>query len=183
MTKRVMFGFLICAVAVLALVSADLLIKDWAVTVLAPVSSMDILKIGDFDIVGLRYTENTGAAFSIFEDSRVFLIVLVSILLIGLTIYGLADKDKSTFKSACLVMIIAGGLGNLIDRIRNGYVIDYIELRFMRFAIFNFADILAVCGCILLFLYVVFFEEKRRKHNRDSVRRRRIRREIDHYGR
>jgi signal peptidase II len=183
MTKRLRFGLLLCAVAVLALVSVDLLIKDWAVSALAPSGSMDLLKIGNFDIVGLRYTENTGAAFSIFEDSRIFLIVLVSVLLAGLVIYGLADKDKSTFKSICLVMIIAGGLGNLIDRIQNGYVVDYIELRFIRFAIFNFADILAVCGCIMLFLYVIFIEEKRRKRDRDILRRRRIRREIDQNGR
>jgi signal peptidase II len=173
-------GLIISAIAVIVLVAADLLIKSWVVTSLAPIGSMDLIKFGKFDIVGLHYTENTGAAFSIFKNSTLFLTILVSVLVVGLCIYGIMDKDKRPFKSVCLIMIISGGIGNLIDRIRNGYVVDYIELRFMNFAIFNFADILATCGCIMLLIYVITSESRRKHYVSDYKHRSRIHEEIAH---
>jgi signal peptidase II len=111
------------------------------------------------------------------RESPVFLTVLVSVLLFAVLIYGLFDSDKRPFKSICLVMIIAGGVGNLIDRFRYGFVVDYIELRFMNFAIFNFADILVTCGAALLLLNIIFSDSKSKKISK-SVRRRRIHSEI-----
>jgi signal peptidase II len=155
-------GLLISIIAVAGLVGLDLYIKHWAVTVLEPVGSMDIDIFGNTQIVGLYYTENTGAAFSFFSGSRYFLIIFVSILLLAVAVYGIFDKDKHPLKSVCLIMIFSGGLGNLIDRFRNGYVVDYIELRFMDFAVFNFADILVTVGAVLLILSIWLVEMKPR---------------------
>jgi signal peptidase II len=177
-------GLLIAIIATVGLIALDLLIKEWVVTALAPIGSMDFLKIGDVDLIGLRYTENTGAAFSFFRDSPLFLTIVVIVLLFAVIVYGVTDREKRTFKSICLVMIVSGGLGNLIDRIRNGYVVDYIELRFMNFAIFNFADILVTCGAFMFFLYIIFGETRNKRNGSDKSRRERIRREIsqrNHY--
>ena len=62
-----------------------------------------------------------------------------------------------------LVGILAGGLGNLIDRIRLGYVVDMFEVEFMNFAVFNVADIFITCGAVVLFVYVLFFDRKEKK--------------------
>jgi signal peptidase II len=159
-------GIFISLFAIAGLVALDLYIKDWAVTVLEPVKSVDFIKIGNTDILGLYYTENTGAAFSFFENYPQILTVIISVLLIAVAIYGIADKNKHPLKTACLVMILAGGLGNLIDRIRNGYVIDYLEFRFMNFAIFNFADILVTCGALVLIVFIWVMESNSKNNTK-----------------
>jgi signal peptidase II len=172
-----MIWYLVALLAAGGLVALDQFIKEWVIVNLKPIGSMDFFRIGGTELIDLTYTENTGAAFSFMRESPLFLTVLVSVLLLGVTIYGLIDKDKRPFKSVCLVMIVSGGVGNLIDRFRYGFVVDYIELRFMNFAIFNFADILVTCGAVLLLINILFSESKSRRISK-SVRRRRIHSEI-----
>jgi len=62
---------------------------------------------------------------------------------------------------AIMTVIIAGGIGNLIDRIRLGYVVDYIEIRLFHFAIFNFADICVTVGMVILLIYIIFIEGRK----------------------
>ncbi|MDR0987384.1 MAG: signal peptidase II [Ruminococcus sp.] len=160
-------GLILSVVAIIILTAVDLYIKDWAVNVLAPVKSMDFIKIGDVDLVGLYYTENTGAAFSFFNDAPLVLTIFVGILLLAVAVYGIADKYKNPVKTVCLIMILSGGLGNLIDRIRNGYVIDYLEFRFVNFAIFNFADVLVTCGAVALIIYIWVSETSGKRRRGD----------------
>ena len=95
----------------------------------------------------LNHTRNTGAAFSFLDEHPAILAVVVSLILIGCVVYLFADEKKRPFsQSVCLALICAGGLGNLIDRLRLGYVLDYIEPVFIRFAIFNFADMVLCCA-------------------------------------
>ena len=65
----------------------------------------------------------------------------------------------TTFERWCVVAVFAGGLGNMIDRIRLGYVVDMIEVEFMRFAVFNVADIFITCACILLMVHLILFNK------------------------
>ena len=65
-----------------------------------------------------------------------------------------------TFERWCMVAVFAGGLGNMIDRLRLGYVVDMIELEFMEFPVFNVADCFITCGCILLMLHLIFFNKE-----------------------
>lgn len=86
------------------------------------------------------------AAFGMLENQRWFFIILtVAVVLAGIY-YILSGKLKSNYLLVCFMLIISGGIGNLIDRIFRGYVIDYIEVLFVHFAVFNFADILVTCG-------------------------------------
>lgn len=147
------------------LIIADQLIKYWAVTKLMPVGTMDFIKFGDTDILGFRYVQNFGAAFSSFSGARIFLIVLTSVLIIALSIWAVRDKKKHPFMMISVSAVIAGGIANLIDRIRLGYVVDYLEVRFFNFAIFNFADICVVLGAICLVIYVIFVEPKVKERN------------------
>ena len=147
----------------ISLITADQVIKYWAVNTLRPVNSMDFIKFGDFDFIGFRYAENDGAAFSSFSGARYFLLILNVILISGLIFYVVrfCKKDKLILISTTL--IIAGGIGNIIDRARLGYVIDYIEVRFFDFAIFNFADMCVVIGACLFLLYAIISDFKEKK--------------------
>lgn len=155
---------IISIIIILFFVATDQLLKFvMANHILTENNVRDLIKIGDWDIVGLRYVENRGAAFSSFEGARWFLIILTIILIVALTVWIIKEKNKSPFMVYSGATVIAGGLGNLIDRIRLGYVVDYIEVRLFNFAIFNFADICVVLGAICLVVYICFIENKVKK--------------------
>lgn len=153
-----MLIFLIVLGAIL--IAADQLIKLWVVEKLMPVKVMDFIRIGDFEILGLRYCENTGAAFSSFSGARWFLVMLVSVMLIVLLIFTVRYKHKRPLFLISSVMIMSGGVGNLIDRVRLGYVIDYLDVKLFDFAVFNFADICVVMGAVMLLIFLFFIEPK-----------------------
>lgn len=157
---------IVSIVFIVLLIAADQFLKFYMVnTVFAETSVRDLIKLGDLDVIGLRYVENRGAAFSSFEGARLFLIVLTIALIVLLTVWVIKDKKKNPFMVFSAAAVIAGGIGNFIDRIRLGYVIDYIEVRLFNFAIFNFADICVVLGAICLVIYVCFIESKSEKQH------------------
>lgn len=147
--------FSLIAAAVLVLI--DQLIKLWAVGILQDKGSMPFLHFGDLEILDLTYLENSGAVFGSFAGMRWLLIGITSVMLIaclwGIIRYGKTSKLLDT----SLVLVFAGGIGNLIDRIfRGGLVVDYIEVKLFDFAIFNFADCCVVIGVCLFILYILF---------------------------
>lgn len=144
----------------ITLVIADQLIKIWAIKELKPVKMMDFIHFGNLDIMDLRYVQNEGAAFSSLSGKRWFLVVLVIIMLIGLTIFIVKYKYKHPFFMTSAVMVISGGVGNLIDRIRFGYVVDYLDVKLFNFAVFNFADICVVLGAIFMLIFLFWIEPK-----------------------
>lgn len=152
---------------ILVLVGIDQGIKLWAFNVLANADMpIQFIKFGDKEIINLSYCENTGAAFSIFKDQLLFLIIITSVF-IFLGIYLIASKRiKEPILVISLSLIIAGGIGNLIDRIFRRFVIDYIEIKLFRFAVFNFADCCVVIGAIILAVAYILLENK--KINKDE---------------
>lgn len=111
----------------------------------------------------ITFVKNTGAAFSVLRDKQFFLISITFIVM--LIVFVVLIKNRKKFSLALqtsLVMIIGGGIGNLTDRIRLGYVVDYLDVRLIHFPVFNFADCCIVIGVILLFL-VILIEERREK--------------------
>lgn len=140
------------------LISADQLIKMWAVNVLKPVKVMDFIRFGDIDILGLRYCENTGAAFSSLSGKKWFLIILVSVMLAGLLVFTVRYERKHPLFLISSVMVMSGGAANLIDRVRLGYVIDYLDVRLFNFAVFNFADVCVVLGAAFMLIYLFFID-------------------------
>jgi len=117
--------------------------------------------IGNF--FQISHIHNYGAAFSILQDKQFFLIATVSVLCIVL--FAFLILKRKVYHWSILVgisMIIGGGIGNLIDRINLGYVVDF--LRFGSFPVFNFADMCVVCGSCLLILYIVILEPRSLKN-------------------
>ena len=113
----------------------------------------------------LTYIQNDGMAFSMLRGGRWFFLV-VTLFALGLIVFAVKKKWVNHPTGLWALASIAGGaVGNLIDRIRLGYVIDMIEVTFMEFAVFNVADCFVVCGAILLCVYVFFFDKKEEKHD------------------
>ena len=104
------------------------------------------------------HAHNYGAAFSSFEGMQ-WLFTLIFVAFAGFILWEFSKKrwPFTTFDRFCIIAIFAGGLGNMIDRLRLGYVIDMIEVEFIRFPVFNVADCFITCGCILLMVHLVFF--------------------------
>lgn len=111
----------------------------------------------------LTHCRNTGMAFSLLEGGRWFFLV-VTLLVFAVLAYVLKKKwITHPVGLWALAAIVGGAVGNLIDRVRLGYVVDMIEVEFMRFAVFNVADCFVVCGAILLVVYALFFDRKARE--------------------
>lgn len=116
----------------------------------------------------LTYVQNTGMAFSMLEGGRWFFLVM-TLAALGLMVLAVKKRWISHPLGLWALAAIAGGaVGNLIDRIRLGYVIDMIEVTFMKFAVFNVADCFVVCGAILLVIYA-FFLDRREENKHDSA--------------
>lgn len=109
-----------------------------------------------FGLFQFRYVENTGAAFSSFSNNTTALTVATVIILAGCLILLLSKKIKSKFMNVCLLLVVSGGLGNVIDRIVNGFVVDFIEPLFIDFAVFNFADCCITVGALLMIAYQIY---------------------------
>ena len=118
-------------------------------------------RIPFFDgVFHFTYVQNTGAAFSSFLGQQ-WLFALIFAIFTVLLIYELKKNTMGfkPFERWCLVAIWAGGLGNMIDRVRLGYVVDMIEVEFIRFPVFNVADCFITCGCVLLIAHLILFNK------------------------
>ena len=111
-------------------------------------------------LAGLMHVHNTGAAFSSFQGAQ-WLFILVFVLFTAALIYEFITHKMgfSGFECWCIAAIYGGALGNMIDRLRLGFVVDMIHLEFMEFPIFNVADCFITCGCILLIVSILFFHK------------------------
>ena len=105
----------------------------------------------------LTYVQNTGAAFSSFQGMQ-WLFVLVFVAFAAFLVWEFTTKKLgfATFERWCLVAVFAGGLGNLIDRLRLGFVVDMIAVDFISFPVFNVADCFITCGCIAMVIHLLF---------------------------
>lgn len=111
-------------------------------------------------IVQLTYVQNTGAAFSIFQGMQwLFLVIFIALTALIIFEYFKKPMPFTTLERWCIAAIYGGGLGNMIDRMRLGYVVDMIETQFITFPVFNVADCFITCGCILLLVHLVLFNK------------------------
>ena len=114
-------------------------------------------------ILDLTYVQNTGAAFSLFSDHTWILALISLVMSVLLAIAVWKPLFRHPFGRTALALLLAGAVGNLIDRALQGYVVDMFHVLFMEFAVFNVADICVVCGGIAFVVYILFFAEKLEK--------------------
>ena len=142
--------------ALLLCIAADQALKLWVVANLGLHESMPLLP----GIVELYYIRNTGGGFSILTGHTWLLAALTVVLMAVLG--ALIVKKVFTHPLAVwtLILIIGGGIGNLVDRVRLGYVVDMFNLEFMSYPVFNVADIFVVCGAIGFAVYYLLLHDK-----------------------
>ena len=147
-------GYILMALMAAGIVAADQLTKLWVVDNIALGEQMQAIP----GLFHLTYVQNTGAAFSSFQG-QLWLFVAVFVLLTVAIVWEFSTRKMgfSTFDRWCIAAIYGGGLGNMIDRLRLGYVVDMIEVDFISFPVFNVADCFITCGCIALIVSLVFF--------------------------
>lgn len=151
-----MISYLIVAAL---LVVCDQLVKYWIVSNLSLGEAMNVIP----NVFSLTYYQNSGAAWSILQGQMWFF-ALVTFVAVPLCIWLLwKNRRGSKFYSLALGLVIAGALGNFIDRMRLGYVVDMFQTDFINFPIFNVADMCLTIGVVMVFIYALFEERFERK--------------------
>ena len=156
-----------CSIMIILIVAFDQITKYFASLKLADGSVAKFIP----GVVQFKYAANTGMAFSMLSGARWVFIALTVVVCVGVFYYLFSNRCKSLWLYWSLGVILSGGIGNLIDRIRFGYVVDFIEPTFVNFAIFNIADCAVTCGAVVLvgyLLYDAFKDVKKPKENSDG---------------
>ena len=149
-------NIILSIVLVIVLLGIDLLLKYLVSTYLTTVNIID-------NFFSLTYVLNDGAAFSLFA-SRTYLLILIAIICLFFIIYELKNNLDDRMLSIGYSLALAGLLGNFLDRLIDGYIIDYLSFKIFtyNFPIFNFADILIVVGIIIVMIKEILKERGKR---------------------
>ncbi len=139
------------AIFTFLMIVADQITKWLTIRFLASGSSVEVIP----RILSLTYVENRGAAFGILAGARWFFIAVTALVVAALIVYGIIKKPASVLYKISAPLIIAGAVGNLIDRVFRGFVVDMIEATFIDFPVFNVADCCVVIGSVLFCLYIL----------------------------
>ena len=146
--------FIALAIAA-GVVAIDQIIKFFITNFLKPVGSVNVLG----DVLKLTYVENRGVAFGMFDNMRWVFVALTTVRIAALIFYMFKKRRYDRFFCICTGFIIGGGVGNLIDRIAYGYVVDYISLSFFP-PVCNFADYCITIAVVVLAVYILFLAKK-----------------------
>ena len=114
------------------------------------------------NLLNLTYVRNEGVAFGLFSGMQWIFIVLTTLMLAAIIIYMFKKRPQGKFFYFTVALIVGGGVGNLIDRVAYGYVVDYLSLTFFK-PVCNFADYCITVGVVLLAVYLLFFADKKDK--------------------
>jgi signal peptidase II len=147
--------YILPAVVCTILIIADQATKYVALEHLKPIGSIPVIK----DVFSFTFIENRGAAFGLFQGARIGFIIVTPLVLAAMIYYfiKLPHGRVYSFVRAALVLVIAGAVGNFVDRLFRGYVIDFLHATFIRFPVFNLADVFVVTGTALLIVLIIFF--------------------------
>lgn len=143
----------------LLVVVIDYIIKILVINNLKPISSLEIIP----GLFSLNYVENKGAAFGMLANARWIFIVFTIAVIIFLIIFLFWKRPTSKLLNVAFILIIGGGIGNLIDRIFYGYVVDYLSISFFP-PVCNFADYCVTIGAFLLVIYLIFITDYTKKN-------------------
>ena len=149
-------------ISIVLLVGADQLIKYFIDLFLKPVGSITVIP----KVLQLSYYENDGAMMGMMSGKTTVMTVFAVLCLLLVCYILYSGKLGYGIDFWCVVFVAAGGIGNLIDRVFRGYVIDYIEVLFVDFYIFNFADCLVTCAAAAIIISQIYQFTKESKKNK-----------------
>ena len=155
MTKKKLITLILDFIFVVLLIIGDQVTKSVAI---ANLKGQESIKLID-GVLHLHYLENFGAAFGMLQNQKLFFIFMAVIILfvIAFILIKMPEHKKYNAMHICLVLIAAGAVGNMIDRVQFGYVVDFIYFILIDFPIFNVADIYVTVGTALLVIFILFY--------------------------
>lgn len=158
---------LICILICLATAALDFVTKAAAIAYIKPIEKLPLID----GVFNLTYVENRGAAFGILSEHRWVFMVLSVAAIACIFIYLHFEKTKSAVLRVSLALIAGGGVGNMIDRTRYGYVVDFIDVEAVWSYVFNVADCAVCVGCGMLILWLIITEVRdTRRAKRDATK-------------
>ncbi len=149
-------------VMIIVIIAIDQITKYFAKSYLYPNGAKNFIQ----GFIEFRYAENTGMAFSMFSGARWFFVVLTAAVVLAMVVFMFKKCQQNLWLYWTLGVLTAGAVGNLIDRIYLGYVIDFINPTFVNFAVFNIADCAVTLGAVSLIAYLAF--DMFKKDNKES---------------
>ena len=164
--------YLILAALASSLLVLDQWVKSWTTAAFAAPTAANLYATADPPkplipgVVQLTRVHNYGAAWSSFSGQRWLLVAVTSAIVLAVASLLVRRIVRHPLGLTACFLILAGGLGNILDRVRLGYVVDMFDLQFMRYPVFNVADICVVCGAVLGAAYYIFVYDK---HDREEL--------------
>ena len=151
LVKKAPRDYIIYSAIIAGGIIIDQITKALAVAYLKAVETCPLIE----GVLHLTYAENTGMAFGMLKNHRWVFMVTSTILILAMGFYLYAMKSESRLYDLAIAMVVSGGLGNMIDRVGLGYVVDFIDFRLINFAVFNGADSFVCVGAGLLMLALI----------------------------
>jgi signal peptidase II len=143
---------LVTVILALGVLVLDQVSKWLTVRYIKPIGSYPIIR----DVFHLTYVENRGAAWGIFQNGRWFFVGITAVVCIAIIVFLIREKQIAPLLRVALSILLGGAIGNMIDRILYGYVVDMIHVKCIDYPVFNIADSATVIGTILLAWYILF---------------------------
>lgn len=154
-----------CLIITVLVTALDQLTKYLSVAYLSGTDTVPVIN----GVINLTYVENRGAAFGMLSEHRWVFMSLSIVILAAVMLYLIMARPKSLIVKTCIAFILGGGIGNMIDRIWRGFVVDFIDVKFIDFYIFNIADSFVCVGCIALIIYLIADEIKNSRSKRSET--------------
>ncbi len=160
--KKMIIDYTVYTAVIAFGIILDQLTKWLAVKFLQPKDTFPIIN----DVLHFTFLKNEGAAFGMLSDQRWIFMTVSTVAIIGLGIFLYMRKTPNMLYALAISGVICGGIGNMIDRIALGYVVDFIDVRLINFAVFNVADCFVTVGAIGLIILLIIDIIKETKANR-----------------
>ena len=154
--------YILYSAIILGGILLDQLTKWLSVKFLTVTDTVPLIK----GVLHLTYVENTGAAFGMLKDQRWIFILISTVTIIAFLAYLYLGHAGSHLYGVAFSMIVSGGIGNMIDRLALGYVVDFIDFTLINFAVFNFADTIVCVGAGLLVLAILLDGDGKKKETK-----------------
>ncbi|MCD8390788.1 MAG: signal peptidase II [Firmicutes bacterium] len=158
---------MIYIIAAVIITAADFAVKQFVLNNVALGETFGSLA----GLVDFTYVQNTGAAFSILEGKMIFLSALSVLFCAAVAVYALKARPKHPLLKTALALMFSGALGNAVDRVFYGFVVDFIRVKFIDFLVFNIADMAITIGAALIVIYFIFFDADGKKQKKESEKK------------
>ena len=166
MKKLTIKEYIFISALIIGGILIDQISKLIATEFLLPVESVPIIE----NVLHLTYVTNRGAAFGMLANSRWVFMIISTLAILAISAFLYLGKSPNKYYTVALAMVISGGIGNMIDRVALGYVVDFIDFCLINFAVFNIADsfVCVGAGMLILSLSLDIIKETKEKNKNDS---------------